>query len=222
MNPGKRKLRRIGKDEKGTSLIEFTIAISLLLLMTFGVVEFSYALWQYNMASKATQIGARLAAVSDPIWTELVGNDGTSDGGVPGGVFPTFSGSCSGSTLQCTGTFGGSGANGAADANAFDTILYGRGGGATCGDSSADNFPGMCDIYSKITLNNIIVEYDYTGLGFSGRPTAVPAVPTVTVRLTGMTFDFFALGALAGLGSITMPDFRVTVTGEDLDRAAPS
>jgi hypothetical protein len=46
-------------------------------------------------------------------------------------------------------------------------------------------------------------------------------VPTIILRLTGLTFEFIGLGDLLGLPEITMPDFLVTMTGEDLNAAAP-
>jgi hypothetical protein len=46
-------------------------------------------------------------------------------------------------------------------------------------------------------------------------------VPTVTMQLTGLQFEFLALGDLLGLQPITMPPFTVTMTGEDLSRLAP-
>jgi hypothetical protein len=41
----------------------------------------------------------------------------------------------------------------------------------------------------------------------------------VTVRLTGMQYDFIALDDLLGFGALTMPGFDATVVGEDLNGA---
>jgi hypothetical protein len=99
-------------------------------------------------------------------------------------------------------------------------LVYGRGGGATCGNVAADNGdPGMCDIFDRIAPENVSVEYENTGLGFAGRPAG--PVPTIILRLTGLTFEFIGLGDLLGLPEITMPDFLVTMTGEDLNASAP-
>ena len=54
------------------------------------------------------------------------------------------------------------------------------------------------------------------GLGFVGRGAPVPMV---TVRLTGMTYDFIAIDDLLGFGAITMPGFDATLVGEDLNGA---
>ena len=57
------------------------------------------------------------------------------------------------------------------------------------------------------------------GDGMLGRPGG--PVPTVTLQLTGLQFEFLALGDLLGLQPITMPPFTLTMTGEDLSRLAP-
>jgi hypothetical protein len=65
----------------------------------------------------------------------------------------------------------------------------------------------------------VSIEYENTGLGFAGRPGG--PVPTITLRLTGLTFELVGLGDLIGIPEITMPDFLVTMTGEDLNASAP-
>ena len=81
-----RFLHRLGRDQSGTTTIEFTIVMVLFLMLTFGIVEFGYMLWQYNSAAKAAQLGARMAAVSDPVWGELVNLEDT---GAPGAAWET-------------------------------------------------------------------------------------------------------------------------------------
>jgi hypothetical protein len=88
-----------------------------------------------------------------------------------------------------------------------------------CAETGIDGENGICDRYPFVTAENVSITYTHTGLGFAGRPGG--PVPTITLQLTGLTFDFFALGALLELGQLTMPDFKVTMTGEDLNRAAP-
>ena len=48
----------------GSTLIEFSILLPILLTMTFGIIDFGYVLHQYNNAQKATQAGVRLASTS--------------------------------------------------------------------------------------------------------------------------------------------------------------
>ena len=56
-----------------------------LILFLFGGVDFMNALYQWNAAAKAVQIGARIAAVSDPIasgLTSIANNAVSSEPGV--------------------------------------------------------------------------------------------------------------------------------------------
>jgi hypothetical protein len=192
----------------------------LFFMLTFGLVEFGYLLFQWNSATKALQYGARMAAVSDPVWTEL---PTVTDTGTPGGPWTAnYNVTCTGTNATgsagtCTGTVP-SGVSRTYSAVDMQRLVYGRGGGTTCGTIGTDGDPGMCDIFERITPENVNVTYSNTGLGFAGRPGG--PVPTVTVTLTGLTYQFFALGALLGFGDVTLPDFKVTMTGEDLSAAA--
>lgn len=62
-------MRRLGqrkRDDRGANLVEFAIALPLLLLMLFGIIEFGWAFAQ-NLETKhiAREVG-RLASVDDP------------------------------------------------------------------------------------------------------------------------------------------------------------
>jgi hypothetical protein len=46
-------------------------------------------------------------------------------------------------------------------------------------------------------------------------------VPTITVSLQDVTFQFFFLSGLLGFTDITMPSMLSTVTGEDMKSTAP-
>ena len=59
----------------------------------------------------------------------------------------------------------------------------------------------------------MLVDYDYSGLGYAGDPTGPDVSPLVTVRLRNMTF---APITLLGMGpAINLPDFSATLTQED-------
>jgi Flp pilus assembly protein TadG len=51
--------------QRGASLVEFTIAATVFLTVTFAVLEFGRALWVYNALSDAARKGARYAVVHD-------------------------------------------------------------------------------------------------------------------------------------------------------------
>jgi Flp pilus assembly protein TadG len=211
----------IGRDEAGTTTIEFTIVALLFLMLTFGLVEFGYMLFQYNSATKALQFGARMAAVSDPVWSALTGlqSNGTAGGSWDWPYDVTCTGTnASGTSVSCSGTSNSTSVNANyTGVTTLQRLVFGR-GDTTCGTIGTDGDPGMCDIFDRITPRNVNVEYSSTGLGFAGRPGG--PVPTITVTLTGLTFQFFALGALMGFQDVTMPDFKLTMTGEDLSAAA--
>ncbi len=195
-------------------MIEFSMIAGLLLFLTLGAVDFSLAFFQWNAATKAVQLGARLAAVSDPVCSELSNWNGQEGGPDPGSYPPpayewVYDGN--NSILNCS--------SGPADTAAVDILLNGRGGNDGIGNSNT--FPGMRQIFQQIGINidpqNIVVRYTSTGLGYSGRPGG--AVPTITVEVTGVTFDFMLLNGLLGFDPIPIPGLRTTVTGEDLSRA---
>lgn len=215
----RRLLQRLHNDQTGTTIIEFSIVMLLFFMLTFGLVEFGYMLWQYNSAAKAAQLGARLAAVSNPVWQDL---PTITDSGAPGSAWTTnYNVTCSGASASCSGTSpGGTGY----DATAMQCLVFGRSQSTppcdtVCSEAGIGGQNGICDRYSRITPANVSITYSHTNLGFSGRPGG--PVPTITLRLTGLQFNFIALGGLAGLQTVTMPDFVVTMTGEDLSRAAP-
>ena len=183
------------KCRRGATMVETTLTLLLMLGITFGIIEFANALWQWNTAEKATKVGARLAATADPVAQGLKTFDcatstivlGTSCKDVSAATFGTIV--CSGATASCGGGY-------AYSSTAMAVIVT-----------------GMQAIFPRIQTANVVVEYRDVRLGFAGRGRAVPVI---TVRLTGMTYTFTAIDNLYGLGPIAMPDFRATLTGEDL------
>ena len=78
----------------------------------------------------------------------------------------------------------------------------------------------MCHFFPGLHRDNIVVTYSATGLGFQTRLGG--PVPTITVNLQNLTFQFFFLKGLMGFTDISMPSMLSTVTGEDLKSAAPT
>ena len=200
-------LRRFHNDESGAAMVEMSLVLVLLLVLTLGFVDFGHAFYQWNAAGKAVQAGARMASVSNPVATGLA-TAGPSD--VPGapmvaGAFGPF---------VCTS--GGGGSCTGYNATNFDRIFAG------------DDFacvmppvgrPGMCDFFPRLQAANVVVTYSATGLGYQTRDGG--PVPTITVSLQNMTFQFFFLGGLLGFNNINMPTMLSTVTGEDMNFEDP-
>jgi Flp pilus assembly protein TadG len=184
----------------GSVMIEFALIVSLLLILTCGIVDFSLALYQWNGAAKAVELAGRLAATSDPVSSDIPNLSPTA----------AFTRVCSGSTAKCT--------NGTYSAAAMNTIVYGRGKTA-CGPVASGQLAAMCDVFPGLTASNVTITYQQSayatsGLGFASRSSG--PVPTITVEVTGLTFNFYFLNGLLGLAPMTMPTMRTTTTGEDL------
>jgi Flp pilus assembly pilin Flp len=56
--------RRRLRDEKGQTMVEFALALPILLLIMFGVIQFGIVYNDYVTLTDATRAGARKAAVS--------------------------------------------------------------------------------------------------------------------------------------------------------------
>jgi Flp pilus assembly protein TadG len=50
-------------DERGSELIEFALVSPLFLMMMFGLTQYGFLVWQYNMISNLAQEGVRWASV---------------------------------------------------------------------------------------------------------------------------------------------------------------
>jgi len=197
--------RSFWRDPSGAAAVEFGLIGMIFITLLFGMVEFGTAYWQWNQAAKALQLGVRLAAVSNPVSSDLSTFTGLSSTVEEGDPMPYFQRICSGKAATCSG-------GGTYSAAAMRTIVYGRGN--TACPKTPQRYPAMCQIFSRITPQNVIVEYTQTGLGFAGRPGG--PLPSITVRLTGIEFDFVVLNNLLGLPKIPMSGLSATATAEDL------
>ena len=210
------------RDQHGSVMVEVTIMLSITLVLVFGAIDFLLLFYQWNAAAKAVQIGARLAAVSDPVASGLnrVSQAVVSASVPPGASMPSFVVSCDGRNETCTCN----GANacrgmGGYDGSAMNTIVFGR-GSSSCSDAKSADEVGMCDIFPRITPANVKIVYAQTGLGYAGRPGG--PMPTITVSLQNLPFQFFFLRGLMGFHDLQIPASTVSLTAEDLSSRAPS
>jgi TadE-like protein len=214
---------RFARDNNGAVLVEATIMMTIMFVLVLGSVDFLFAFYQWNAAAKAVQVGARIAAVSDPV---AAGLNGLSAAVVnsslrPGSAMPPFTVTCDGGTTTCSCDGACIGVGGYS-ATAMDTIVFGR-GSVACGDATSSYTAGMCDIFDRITPANVRIVYAQpaapAGLGYAGRPAG--PVPTIRVSLQNMPFRFFFLGPLLGFRDIQIPEVPTTITGEDLYSCSP-
>lgn len=184
-------LRRFKKDQSGATLVEYTLVFMLLMLLTFGLIEFGIVLFQYNSAETATAVGARFVATRGPVVI------GIEDCGVTT--------SAAAGTL-CSDVAGSDGWEITCDAGAAS--------GGCQADALAALVAEMQRFAPNVEAQNVQVVLRGVGFGFVGRKSPVPMV---TVRLTGMEYDFVALDDLLGFGALTMPSFDATLVAEDFN-----
>ena len=58
---------RFVRDEDGAFIIEFGLTFPVLILLSFGLLEFSLVVFDYQRAAEATRRGVRLAIIQEPI-----------------------------------------------------------------------------------------------------------------------------------------------------------
>ena len=197
---------RFHASEAGAAAVELAIIFPFLLMVTFGILEFSFVLYQMNMAEKATQFGVRKAVTWDPAAPELATYAGSGAAGTPLPAGLQVDITCD--NTGCTGA--GAIASPTLNSAAFNAVV-----GA------------MASIYPTITADDVVITYHNIGLGFNGRPGGA-VVPSVTVSLRNLHYDWILLdvavlivsaGAL-DINNIIYPSFSATLTGEDLDDGA--
>ena len=194
-------LVRLIRNTSASSAAEFALVLPLLLIFLFGIIDAGRFAWEYNKAEKATQIGARFAAVTDPVAPSLYNYDFTATGLNAGDTIPSGSLgliTCTSTVCACTTPPCPAGTAGA-PTGAW-TQLVAR----------------MRQIDPAIKDTNIQVQYRGSGVGFAGDPTGMDIVPIVTVQLTGMTFRPITTLSMA---VASMPDFHTSLTAEDLSGA---
>lgn len=181
-------------DARGLTSVEFALVAAVFFTVILGIADFARAMWQWNAAAKATQAGARFAAVNDVIALDMRNFRGLALGLRTGSKIPIGT---PGTSMVACDAGGCAGDPRRMDAAAFAALVA-----------------WMQRVDTRIAAANVVVEYRHIGDGFVGNPLGPDLVPAVTVRLRAMTFEFVTPG-LAGLFSIAMPGVAATRTGED-------
>ena len=223
------RIRAFCRREDGLIMVEGVIVLPLVLLTFAALIEFGFGVYQWNQTVKAMQLGARLAAVSEPVPANISVLE-TDYPALEGGPVPSTSAS-----IVCRYEIREAGATGSCVAESADGATDGLDAGfqpdsmawllsgddATC-DPSQGSRRAMCDINPRLVLPTgdtanplaIVITYHRSGLGYVGRP-AGPVV-TITVSVEGLKFNLPLVGGLIGLNNFEIPANPVTVTSEDL------
>ena len=205
-------LRAFFNDLNAGPAAEFALILPIAIIFLFGTIDVGRLMWTWNKAEKATQMGVRYAVVTDYIAPALgtqnfVGLGGLTQGDiVPANAYGTTTcGKATATavvTCSCVGTcpWGGSPAVAAAT-------------GSPVKDPYTRIFDRMDAIMPELNPENIQVLYQPSGIGFAGDPNGADIAPVVTVQLTNIQFRPILLQIFGG--TITLPDFRASLTLED-------
>ncbi|MCF7699480.1 TadE/TadG family type IV pilus assembly protein [Loktanella sp. M215] len=178
---GRHIIKRFARAEDGAVLLEFALVAPLLLLLTFGLIDFGRLGFSQVMAQKATEMAVRRAVVTAPI---CAGLPKTNARGALSGVLSGlgFGASCSlgqglcrtAVTVSCTA------------------------------EHAPDLWAHVAPLMpANATPANLTLTYAFDPtLGFLGGP----YTPYVTAEITDLRFAFVTpLGALARLAGVGDP-----------------
>lgn len=176
-------LARLGRDEEGSTLVEYALIMGLFLMLVFGLIDFSRLGFSYVMAQKATERAVRQAVVMAPV---CAGVPETNGRGILTGTTEEleYGASCSVDGTLCAdpGTFRCT----AATASASADLIW------------AEVSPLLP---TNATRSNLEFTYSFDpNLGFLGGP----YTPLVTVELINLDFEFVTpIGGLAAVAGAT-------------------
>lgn len=195
------------RDRSAASAAEFALVLPPFLLFLLGTFDVGRFIWFVNENEKAAQIGARWAVATDMIctglndWSFAVDQSPPIPQGRPvtEGVFPgiKFDPKISQSSCTCDNDDGVCSFPTTADQTAFLTLV-GR----------------MQDIQPRIVPNDVTVDYEWSGLGYSGDPGGADVAPIVTVTIGNLDFRPLFLARLIPIG---IPGASYSLTMEDGD-----
>ena len=195
--------RRWANDRKGGAAVETALIAPFLFTAVLGLCDVGVYLFRWNQAVEATRVGARLAAVSDPVSSELstmTGLETGVDAGDPVGAYVRVcaAAACSGGTYS---------------ADAFNRIFRGPGSEA-CGDATSHEWVGMCDAFSVLQTSHVTIEYRTSGVDTAGVAGALR--PLISVRVSGAPSGAVILNRIVPGAFAVLPAAETTVVAEDL------
>jgi len=173
--------------QSGATLVEFAVTVSLFLVLTIGIAEFSIYVMEVGRANELTRELGRIAIVSDP-------------------VCDIYADACPGdqSGLSCPG-------------GSPVVVTLAQVNVADCSADSEETKCRMNRTVQSylptVEPENVELTFACSNAGLAFRPTPIPLV---TVALRNFSRDLAFAGFLGIDAEIDFPDFEISRTGEDL------
>lgn len=187
-------MRRFLTSEEGGATVEFVAIMFFFTVVVFMIIELALALFWWQTAVKAASVGARYAAITDPVETGLPSTN------QPSSAAALYGAMCTGATGDPCAPF---------NLTPFTTTVQ------TPGPFN-DIYCRMKAVLPNLQPKNVVITYTYVGLGFVGGP-PVPAV-TVTIQNVPFPTGFLdVFGTFFGKALTTIPTMSSTMTAEDLN-----
>lgn len=192
--------KRFSADQSGSVLTEGLVVFPIMLAAIVVCIELGMVMTQWNLFTKAAQLGARKLVVSSPMVSQASFDtqfafDPNNGGGL---ITPNAA-----DNISCVGT---------ACPN-VDWLLNGP-------DRSVIPDPawlGIRRVYGGIEPQHVRITYETSGLGYDGRP--MGPVVSVKLEIDGDAFQVPVISALMEMAAIDFPSINASATSEDLSCA---
>ena len=192
--------KRLVTDRGGAAGAEFAMVLPLLILLIFGAIDAGRYMYTLNQVEKATQMGARMAVVTNMVPGGLAAqNYGVTLGQgapIPTSSFGSAQCTSSGGTVSCSCATSPCPTLTPVDTAAFNQV--------------ADR---MILIAGYLSRSNVTIRYDNSGLGYAGDPTGPDVAPIVTVSAANVSFNPL-IGQFFGI-NLRFPVVSASLTLED-------
>jgi hypothetical protein len=197
---GSSLIRRLLTRTDGAAGAEFALVLPVMLLFLLGIIDVGRYMWSINQLEKATQMGARMAVVTDMVPSDLASmNFGIALGQgakIPAANFGELTCDKFPGSLSCSCVSNCSGIGMTADATAFGLVAT-----------------RMHQIAPIIADTNVQIRYTNSGLGYAGDPNGPDVAPIVTVSAENVPFVSLIF-QFVGV-TLTLPKESASLTLED-------